>query len=417
MKLYVTAIIFFLTVFLSSQSTSIAQEDLVLAITGEDVSDVVDQFNHSQSVYRVTIRNEKYRNWRYAINQFRFSQKSVAKGSSDQVIDISFIDNNWLPGMIQEGWLEDITGKIPQAQNLISGLAEAATKDGKLYGFPFSNKGQVLFYRKDLHQKHGLKIPQTLHELEDNARYLMKHEGFDHGLTIHFSAIHLDVLPFLWSNGGGIMKNGVVNINNRENIETLTYLQSLAQNGILPGPETFEMLKESYGNAKKLFMEGKSPYIITWNNRITDFENSPIKGKFGILPIPSFSSGQQSFSVIGSWYFGINTFSKHKEGAIQFLNFFSKNATQLGLALDSTSFIPTIKSIYTDSRLTTYNTYLSDLEVAMSYMKHRLKHPQEPEINHVFENNIKEILIENKPVKPLLEIAQKRIISILKQAK
>jgi multiple sugar transport system substrate-binding protein len=393
--------------------TACAITDIVLSITGEDVSGVASRFNQSQSDYRIIVQNQKYRNWRYAINQFRYNQEGTAGGAGNRVVDIAFIDNNWLAGMIQHRWLADITGKIVPANDFVNGLAEAAMKAGKLYALPFSNKGQVLFFRRDLHEKHGLPIPRTLKELERNARLLIQREGLDHGLTIHYSAMHLDVLPFLWSNGGGIMKKGEVIVNHPSNIETLTYLQVLARNRVLPGAQAFDMLKGKYSNAKKLFMEGKSAYIVTWNNRITDFENSSLAGKFGILPMPPVKAGQPSFSVIGSWYFAINAFSAHKEGALRFLNYFFMNQTQLDLALNSRAFLPAAKSVYAELQRRTANPYLQHLKTAMANMRHRLEHPKEPQISHVLENTIKEILVEGKPVKELTDIAQRRVASIV----
>ena len=406
------AIVLTICLLVVFQGAALAQIELVLSITGEDVSDVVSRFNRSQSDYRVVVQSHKYRNWRYAINQFRFNQESAAKGAGNRVIDIAFVDNNWLPGMIQDRWLADITGKIEKEGNFIDGLSDAAIKDGRLYALPFSNKGQVLFYRRDLHEKHGLPPPRTLKELERNALVLMEREKLDHGMTIHYSAIHLDVLPFLWSNGGGIIEDGKVIFHHPSNIETLTYLQALARKRVLPAQDTFSKLKGAYSNAKKLFMEGKSAYLLTWNNRVADVENSPLAGKFGILPIPPLNEGQPWFSVIGSWYFAVNTFSAHKEGALRFMNYFFKDDVQLDLALKSSAFIPATKSVYANFRLKTHNRYMQDLEAAMGNMRHRLKHPQEPEISQVIANTIKEILVEGKPVKVLLDIAQKRIASI-----
>jgi ABC-type glycerol-3-phosphate transport system substrate-binding protein len=235
-------------------------------------------------------------------------------------------------------------------------------------------------------------------------------------MTIHFSAIHLDVLPFIWSNGGSILHGNDVVMNDPANVETLNYLQALTRNRVLPGPDTFDKLKGSYSNAKRLFLQGKSAYIITWNNRIADFEASPLSEKFGILPIPPLKKGQPSYSVIGSWYFAVNTFSAHKEGALEFLRYLLDDKTQLDLALKSSAFIPASKSVYTNSRLNSENRYLRDLQVAMANMRHRLKHPKEPQISQVLENTIKEILIKGKPVGEMLDIAQNRIASICGRA-
>jgi ABC-type glycerol-3-phosphate transport system substrate-binding protein len=390
-----------------------AVTDIVLSITGEDVSRVVQRFNRSQSDYRIVVQSQKYRNWRYAINRYRYSRKSASGGSPGRLGDIVFIDNNWLTGMIQDRRLADISGKIVRADQFVSALAQAAIKDGKRFALPFSNKGQVLFFRRDLHEKHQLPIPRTLKELERNALLLIKRERLDHGVTVHYSAIHLDVLPFLWSNGGGVMKQGEVIVNHPANIEALAYLQSLVRNHVLPGPDAFDALKDEYSSAKKQFIAGKSAFIITWSNRVADFDNSPLAGKFGITQIPSFKEGQPSFSVFGSWYFAVNAFSAQKAGAIRFLNYFFTDRTQLDLALNSNAFVPAIRSLYAEPELREANHYLQDLLTAMANRRYRLEHPDEPLISHIFENAVKEVLIQGKPVKQWMGIAQKRITSIV----
>ncbi len=415
MKLILSGLLALFTLMVTH--TALAREKLVLSITGEDIAGVVQEFNQSQSDYLIVLKNQTYRNWQFAINRFRFTQKGVERGASNGIIDIAFVDNNWLAGMIQDRWLEDITGKIARTDYFINGLTNAASENGRLYALPFCNKGLVLFYRRDLHEKYGLPLPRTLKELARNARLLMEQEHLEHGLTLHFSAIHLDILPFLWSNGGGIIEKDRVIVNHSSNVEVLTALQALTKNRVLPDRAGFEALKGAYTNAKKKFMEGKSAYILTWNNRTAGFEKSSIARKFGILPVPSFKKGQPSFSVIGSWYFAVNACSKHKEGAVQFLNYFFKDDTQLNLALNSSSFIPAVRSVYSDSRLIATNPYLPELASAMANMRHRLRHPREPEINTVFENTVKEILVEGKPVKRLLDIAQRRIIAICKADK
>lgn len=390
-----------------------ASTEIRVTVTGEDIHPVVEQFNRSQSLYHVTVYHQNFRNWRFAINYFRFMQERAAKGDATAIIDILFLDNNWLPAMIQQHWLASLSGKIAAIENVSKRLLDAATADGVIYGLPFSAKGLVLFFRKDLHLKYRLASPRTLPELVKNAQVLLAHKEIDHGLTIHESAIHLDILPFLWSNGGEILSSGKVVLNSPQNIATLTYLQSLKQQKILPSNRVFNELKGSYNNAKKQFLKGKSAYILTWSNRIADFKKSPLAGRFGVLPVPAIKKGAPAYSVIGSWYFAVNSYSPNKAGAIAFLNDFFSSRTQRYLVHSSDGYLPVLTSAYQDTQILSKNAYIKPFEAALANMRPRLLHPNEPEIELILENLVREIIIANKPVKPYLSVAQKRIIAVI----
>ncbi len=390
-----------------------AKEKLYISVPGEDLSLVVDMFNKSQPDYDVIIQKSRFINWRQAENQFRHKQKISQQGVSKEIIDIAFVDNNWLPELIKNRWIIDLTDEIKSPETFVPGLLDAASQNGKFYAIPFSNKGLVLFYRKDLHEKYNLKPPGSLEELHINVAKIREEETIDQGLTLHYSAIHLDILPFIWSNGGSIVENNKVVLWSPENIESLTLLQQLVQASILPSHRTFLYLKESYRNALQAFIAGKSPYLITWNNRIKNLEESVLRDHFGVTGIPSLNKGQESFSVIGSWYLAVNNLSKKKQGAIQFLKFLSSNTIQEFMAQQSTGFLPVVKSVYSDTLIFGRTPHIGDLKAALNNMKHRLKHPKESEISFIVENAIKQILVELRPVQQVLRQSNDRIKLIL----
>ncbi len=61
MKMRIVRVLIVLIMVLSSNLQ--AKQEIVLSITGADISGVVDQFNVSQPDFHVVIEKQKYRNW------------------------------------------------------------------------------------------------------------------------------------------------------------------------------------------------------------------------------------------------------------------------------------------------------------------------------------------------------------------
>ena len=56
------------------------------------------------------------------------------------------------------------------------------TYGGKIYGLPLRGHAQLMFYRKDLLEKHGLSVPKTWAELARVAKVIKDKEGIGIGM-------------------------------------------------------------------------------------------------------------------------------------------------------------------------------------------------------------------------------------------
>lgn len=400
---------FILAVF--CHNTGMAGEKITLMTTGEDFTEEAQRFNLSQNEYDLVVTRDKFINWRRAANRFRYFQTLSANSEAEQPMDLAIVDNNWLPALIQNGWLTDLSGLKTDKKRFLPCLIDAATQQGRLYAVPFSTKGLVLFYRRDFHEAHGLDPPQSLDKLVENCRVLIAREHLDHGLTIHYSAIHLDVLPFIWSGGGDVLTEGKASLNSPAIRTILDTFRELAQEGILPNKHTFSLLKKEYRAALTQFTEGRSAYLISWNSRVTELDQSVLMGKYGVMPVPSFKKGQEHYSVIGSWYFVVPENSLQKKGALAFLDFIYSDPMQVSISSMRPGFVPAIR----DVKGIRPHPLHEDLESAMSSMRFRLNHPMEQDISQVFENAVKQIVAEGRPAEKILPAADRRIDALLKR--
>ena len=90
-------------------------------------------------------------------------------------------------------------------------LWQAVTHNNKQYAIPWYIDAGVLYYRKDLLEKYGLKIPATWPELVETAREITKHEQGLYGFLWQgkqYEGLVCVVLEFLWSNGGDVLSKG-----------------------------------------------------------------------------------------------------------------------------------------------------------------------------------------------------------------
>ncbi|MDI3530609.1 MAG: multiple sugar transport system substrate-binding protein [Candidatus Atribacteria bacterium] len=150
--------------------------------------------------------------------------------------DIAFFGPRYVAGLAAQGLLlplddlfEEI-GDIPR--NLIS-----PTEDERIYDIPILMESEVLYYRKDLFEKAGLKVPSTFEEWIDVAKSLtvdLDGDGqFDRwGMAIQGKAPENAVrfTGVLWSNGGDYFdQDWNVAIESPQAIEALKTWGELAQ--------------------------------------------------------------------------------------------------------------------------------------------------------------------------------------------
>ena len=157
-----------------------------------------------------------------------------------------------------------------------------------LYGVPINGNIQVLYYRADLYEKAGLKVPQTWDELVANAAKLHSPPAV-YGMVQRgarsASDISYDWMPYLHSYGGAIFRDEkagdfTVTINSPEAKKALDVYVELATKSGPPNPG-------SYGQAQVIqaLVTGKAahatPVIAAWS-QMDDPTKSAVVGKINV---------------------------------------------------------------------------------------------------------------------------------------
>lgn len=272
-------------------------------------------------------------------------------------LDVIGVDVIW-PGDLAQHLLP-LNDRIPR--EIIQGFFPATvsnnTVNGQLVALPWYLDAGLLYYREDLLRKYGKSVPRTWEELTLTAREIQQKEraagnsefwgflwpaGPGEGLTC-------TMLELISSNGGGrlVTADGKASLNNpgtlsairmaRDWIGDITPMDALGFSGS-DAPRAWWQT----GNA--LFMRNW-PYAFAMGNR----DDSPIKGKFRVAPLPAGASGKGA-STLGGWQLAVSKYSEHPEAALRLITFLTSYDIQFYRA-QTRGYYPTIRALYTDGSL------------------------------------------------------------------
>ena len=143
------------------------------------------------------------------LDRLALFQQLFAARSAD--IDVFQVDVVW-PGMLAEHLL-DLSPHVDRATIAahFPALIANNTVDGRLVALPWFTNAGLLYYRRDLLEKHGRAVPATWAELEETARIVMEAErakGHDRIWGFVFQArayegLTVNALEWIDSHGGG----------------------------------------------------------------------------------------------------------------------------------------------------------------------------------------------------------------------
>jgi multiple sugar transport system substrate-binding protein len=194
----------------------------------------------------------------------------------------------------------------------------------------------VLYYRADLYEKAGLKVPQTWDELVANAAKL--HDppatyGMVQRGARSASDISYDWMPYLHGCNGAIFRDEkagdyTVTINSPEAKKALDVYVALGKNSGPPNPG-------SYGQAQVIqaLLTGKAahatPVIAAWP-QVDDPAKSAVVGKVNVAVLPHCQGGR-STPTLGHFIGGIpkNIPRERQVAALAFLRWFETYDAQV----------------------------------------------------------------------------------------
>ena len=281
-------------------------------------------------------------------------------------VDVYQIDVIW-PGDLAEHFVDLYQhGAAQIIDQHFPALVKNNTVDGRLIAIPFQLGSGLLYYRTDLLEKYSLEVPQTWDELEKAANIIMKGERADNNKDFwgfvfqgdNYEGLTCNALEWIYSNDGGtiISKDKKITINNPNTIEMIEKVAGWV--GTIAPVGVTSMAEE---DARNIWQSGNAAFMRNWPYAysLSVGDDSAVKGKFGISPLPAGNGGTRA-ATAGGWHMGVSKYSKNPEIAADVAFFMASYEVQKLRAVKG-AFNPTIKSLYEDEDVLLANPFFESL--------------------------------------------------------
>jgi trehalose/maltose transport system substrate-binding protein len=292
-------------------------------------------------------------------------QQLLSAKSGD--IDVLRIDVIW-PGILGPDFV-DLSGHVDRqvVEQHFAPIIQNNTVDGKLVAMPWFTDAGLLYYRKDLLEKHGRKVPTTWQEMTETAKFIQDAERKAGAAQMWgfvfqgraYEGLSCNALEWVDSFGGGTIVDaeGKVTINNPKAVQALklaaSWVDGIAPRGVL-----------NYGEeeARGAFQSGSAVFMRNWPYAwaLANGKDSPVRGKVGVAALPRGGPDGKQTGTLGGWNLAVNRYSRNAKAAVDLVLHLTGPEEQKRSALVA-SLNPTIKQLYEDQEILTANPFFGAL--------------------------------------------------------
>ena len=331
--------------------------------------------------------------------------------------DLVDMDIVWVPKFAAAGWLLPLDSSLSEVElgQFLPGDVNGGKYKGKLYRMPLRSDGGMLYYRQDLLEAGGYEPPETFTQLLEIAKALQTEEvpwGYvwQGKQSESLAAMFVEILQghgAFWVDSETLE----VGLDRPEAIAAVKFLRQTINEGISPPGVTTYQEEET----RLLFQNGKAVFLRNWPYvfSLASDDNSPIKGKFAIKPMPSLP-GQPSGACQGGWGLGIAASSKHPDAAWKLIEFITREEIQRQFVLNYTD-VPSRISLFNDPEIVAkYQHYPQLLKVVQSSAL-RPPIPQYAQASDILQRYLSAALTERMSPEKAMEVAANETRRLLGQ--
>ena len=239
-----------------------------------------------------------------------------------------FQKNGWYTDLNQFTKDEKLAGPDWDIDDFFPSALLAETVDGVLTGVPIVTEQEIIYYRKDLFEEAGIKVPTTMEELEAAAEYFNDPDTGFFGFVSRGqrSPAVTQFSSYLYSFGGNFDVDGKATLNTPEAIEAFTFYGNMLRKYGPPG-----VLNMSWPQALAIFAQGKAAMYTdasVFYSNMLDPDQSEVGELVGFAQFPAGSAGSRPYSIV-SWGISMAKTSKNKEAAWEFIKWATSKAVTL----------------------------------------------------------------------------------------
>ncbi len=284
-------------------------------------------------------------------DQFAQYKLWLAAGNAD--VDVYMTDVIWAP-QLSDQFLDLSEAAANVIPDHFPSIIESQTVDGKLVAMPFFTDAPALYYRKDLLDKYGEKVPATWDELTATAQKIQDAERAEGKNDLWgyvwqgaaYEGLTCNALEWVKSNGGGqiIEVDGEISIFNDNAVKAIEMAKGWV--GTISPPGVLSYMEEE---SRGVWQTGNAVFMRNWPYAygLGNGDDSPIKGLFDVAPLPSGGGDTTSAATLGGWNVAVSRYSPNPEVATALVLYMASADYQKQFAIKA-SHLPTVISLYDD---------------------------------------------------------------------
>ena len=291
-----------------------------------------------------------------ATSELQRQYLSTVLNAKDSAIDIYMIDIVNPAQYFGAGWLEPLNAYVGNPADAMKPFLpvylQSNVVDGKVAAMPGFADAMFMYYRKDLLEKYKIAEPKTWDDLAAASKKIQAGEGNPNlqGLSIQGAPIEGAVCTFLlpyWSQGKEFNDaSGKLTLDKAAAVKGLDQWLKMVDSGVIKK----NVAEVKTPDTVNEFKAGQVVFAINWGfawDRFQVDNDSTVKGKVGVMPLPAMAGGK-SATCVGGWQWAVSAFSKNKAEAAKLVKFMSTPAASKFLAVEG-SLLPVYQNVYTDA--------------------------------------------------------------------
>jgi multiple sugar transport system substrate-binding protein len=379
----------------------------------ETIRELTEAYNQSQGKVHVTHIELPPPSSSTEVHQALVQQLARKNGAPDVFTQ----DVIWISEFAGAGWALPLDQYVSAATRTeyFPGLIQACTYQGKLTALPWQVDSGMLYYRKDLLEQIGAKVPETWQDLVTVAAALQKGGQAKFGFLWQGKQAEVlvcDLVEFLGSNGGSVLgpDGKQVLIADEAAVQAVQFMyDTIATSKISPS----DVLSWDEEPSRRPFTGGQAAFLRNWSyvyHIAQDPKESSIVDKVGVVPLPHFP-GAKSAACLGGYQYGVNASTKNREAAVDFVTWMSSPATQLHFATDL-GLAPTRPAVYDEPTLIKAEPFIHSLREVYVGATPRPVTPKYSQVTLALQSAVSRALASGD-VKTELTAAKTRIAAIV----